>query len=70
MITIDQKFWAAPFLEVAEAITNECGKKQVSLREVLAEAGVSMSTWRRWRNGSVSPTFDKFGAIVLALHNR
>jgi hypothetical protein len=70
MINLDETFWRAPFSEVADEVVSRCAAAQVSLPEILGEAGVTHSTWRRWRSGSVSPSFSKFGPIVLALHKR
>ena len=70
MINLDPAFWRAPFREVAEEVVSRCAAANVSLPEILGEAGVTHSTWRRWRSGSVSPSFSKFGPIVLALHKR
>ncbi len=69
MIKIDSNFWRAPFSEVADAVIAQCKTAGVALNQVLQEAGVSISTWRRWKNGTVAASFDKFAAIVEALDN-
>ena len=75
MIKLDYMFWRAPFSEVAEAVldeiaeidTDEATDTDVTISDILREAGVSISTWKRWKNGSVAASFDKFGSIIRTL---
>tara|TARA_Y100000310_G_scaffold181761_1_gene181772 strand:+ start:969 stop:1232 length:264 start_codon:yes stop_codon:yes gene_type:complete len=67
MIKIDYAFWRAPFEEVAAEVHILANRAGVNFRDLLQEAGVSISTWKRWKNGSVAASFDKFGAIIKVL---
>jgi len=70
MVKLDYAFWRAPFSEVAEAVTAKAKRAGLSLPDLLREAEVSISTWKRWKNGSVAASFDKFGTIVGVLEHR
>jgi len=57
------RFWAQPLVYVEEI----CKEIDVPLKDIVKEAGVDFSSWRRWRRGECEPSFRKFQEIVWAL---
>lgn len=59
-------FWKDPLgFVVAEA-----ARLDVSLEEIMEEADVDMSSWRRWKRGAFQPSLRKFSEIIFALQRR
>lgn len=59
-------FWKDPL----EFVVAEAARLDAPLSEIMEEADVDMSSWRRWKRGAFQPSLRKFSEIIFALQRR